>query len=46
MKKELNVAAYESPMSKVVVVEAEGVFCVSNVGVAHEEYSRGADINF
>ena len=46
MKKELNVAAYESPMSKVVVVEAEGVFCVSNVGVAHEEYSRGADLNF
>ena len=46
MKKELNLAAYESPKAKVVTVETEGAFCVSITGMSHEGYERGADLEF
>ena len=40
-------AAYESPMTKVVIVEIEGVLCQSTLnGVGHDGFTKGDDLNF
>lgn len=46
MKKELNAAAYESPKAKVVCVETEGVFCISTIGISHDGYTSGGELEF
>ena len=46
MKTTFESIAYEAPSIAVVMIDAEGVLCESNVGASHEGYVDGGIIEF